>query len=82
VSDEIILKEVEVQKLRLRPGDVLLVKLPPTTKHSWMQKLALHLHKLLPRNPSLILANDIHVSIASQAEAKEIVDQLKGRSNE
>ena len=76
MADEIIIKELEVQKLRLRPGDVVVVHLPRDTKHSWMQKLALHLHKLLPRNPALLIANDIQISVASPEEARAISKEL------
>ena len=80
MSEEIILKEVEVAKLRLRPGDVLLLQLPENTKQSFMHRLALHLHKVLPRNPALLIANTAHVSIVSVEDAKEIVNKLKGQT--
>lgn len=76
MSEEIVLKEVEVQKLRLRPGDVLVISLPKDTKHSWMANLGRHLTRILPRNPSLIIANDVKISVVSKEEAEKIAKGL------
>lgn len=77
MSDEIILREIEVTKLRMRPGDVLVVHLPENTRHSWMQRLALHLQKILPRNPALLIANNVTLTIASPEEAQELAKKIK-----
>lgn len=77
MSEEILIKEVEVSKLRLRPGDVLVVHLPKDTRHSWMQKLAMHLHKVLPRNPALLVAEDVTLSVVSPEDAQAILDKAK-----
>jgi hypothetical protein len=83
MADEIVIKEIEVTKLRLRPGDVILVKLPTDTKHSWMQKLALHLTKVLPRNPALLIANnDVQVSVLTPEDAKALVQDITGKADE
>lgn len=72
MTEEITLKEVEVQKLRLRPGDVLVFTLPHETKHSWMQKFAMYVQRVLPRNPALIVCGNLTISIASQEEAEKL----------
>lgn len=81
MTEEIILKEIEVTKLRLRPGDVVVVHLPEHTRNSWMQKLAMHLTKMLPRNPSLLIANNVTISVMSAEEAQALKQEIKERAD-
>lgn len=69
MSEEIILKEVEVQKLQLRPGDVVVFTLPHATKHSWMQRFAMYVQRVMPRNPALIVCGDVKISVAAREDA-------------
>ena len=69
MSDEIVIKEVEVNKLRLRPGDILVFTLPEGTHRNWVQKFAYHVGKVIPRSvTSLIVAGDIKVTVAAKVE--------------
>lgn len=80
MSQEISIKEVEITKLRLRPGDVLLVKLPKDTQHSWMQKLGLSLAKILPRNPALLICNEkVVFEVMSHEDAQKLKEAKDGR---
>lgn len=77
MNEEINLKEVEVQKLRLRPGDILVFTLPPDTKHTWLHKFAMHVNKILPRNPALIVAGQVKISIASKEERENVTNEVE-----
>lgn len=81
MTEEIVIKEIEVSKLRLRPGDVLVVHMPKDTRHSWMQRLALHLNKMLPRTPALLVAHDVTLSIMSQEEVQELKRATKEKAD-
>lgn len=78
MSDEITLKEIEVQKLKLRPGDVVVFKLPKDTKHSWLHRFAGHVYKLLPRNPALLVCNDVVIEVITEAEAAKLKETSNG----
>lgn len=80
MTEEIVIKEVELTKLKLRIGEVLVVKLPSDTKHNWMQKLGMQLTRLLPRNQCLIICNDqIEFSVISAEEAEALKEAQRGR---
>lgn len=82
MSEEIVLKEVEVQKLRLRPGDILVFTLPEDTKHSWMNKFMVHLRRILPRTPALIVSKHVKIAVMSAEEAAAIEVTPKENSDE
>ena len=69
MSDELSIREVEVQRLNPQPGEVLIFTVPKDTNQHWVRRLATCLGKLLPHNRFLIVEGDLKITVATEEKA-------------
>lgn len=74
MSEEIVLKEVEVTKLNLKPSDFLVFTVPDESNHYYLSRLTATIRNAFPRIQAVIMSNKVKISVITKEEAESIPD--------
>lgn len=66
---DIFVKIKEIEKINLKPGDVLLIKLIEEVSHSHADHVLKNMVKLFPNNKVVVFIGDVKFQAVEQQEA-------------